>query len=362
MTIFFRIRLHPRKDGFFLPFRRSICYPPRIVRKFFWILSITLFGLLAPTARADSFKLVNGDTVSGELLIGSANDQGVQIKIAEGDYNRVPWANFTQDDLKKFRQNKKLEALVEPFIEITQEDKKAKSDSGPLKPPPRLERPPHQSLIGAMFSSGIGLFIVLLLYAANIYSAYEVALFRAQPPALVCGLAAVLPIAAQIIFLSMKTRMQGAAAGWDAQAEPTEAPTGAPTPGTPAPVAGQEPVNPMQAEGVEHPAGLKLHTEPAAPEASALPPPTIFQRGQFTFNRRFIETKFPGFFGVVKRDADKDMVLVVKSARGQYVAERISRIAANDMHLQVRRGNATEEVMVPFQEIQEIRLQHRDTP
>jgi hypothetical protein len=55
-------------------------------------------------------------------------------------------------------------------------------------------------------------------------------------------------------------------------------------------------------------------------------------------------------------------VLLVKSARGQYFAERISRIAANDMHLQVRRGAATEEVMVPFQEIQEIRLQHKDTP
>jgi hypothetical protein len=120
----------------------------------------------------------------------------------------------------------------------------------------------------------------------------------------------------------------------------------------------------MQAEGAAHPTGLKLHTEPAPtePAASALPPPTIFQRGQFTFNRRFIETKFAGFFAVVRRDADKDMVLLVKSARGQYFAERISRIAANDMHLQVRRGAATEEVMVPFQEIQEIRLQHKDTP
>jgi hypothetical protein len=56
------------------------------------------------------------------------------------------------------------------------------------------------------------------------------------------------------------------------------------------------------------------------------------------------------------------MVLLVKSARGLYVAERISRIAANDMHLQVRKGHATEEVMIPFQEIQEIRLQHQHTP
>jgi hypothetical protein len=120
----------------------------------------------------------------------------------------------------------------------------------------------------------------------------------------------------------------------------------------------------MQAEGVEHPGGLKLHTEagPDAAAAAALPQTTSYQRGQFTFNRRFIETKFPGFFGVVRRDADKDMVLVIKAARGEYIGQRISRIAANDLHLQVQHGHATEEVMVPFQEIQEIRLKHKDAP
>jgi hypothetical protein len=101
------------------------------------------------------------------------------------------------------------------------------------------------------------------------------------------------------------------------------------------------------------------HTE-APKTASDLPPTTKYQRGQFTFNRRFFETKFPGFFGVVRRDADRDMVLVIKSARGEYVGQRISRIAANDFHLQVQRGAATEEIMIPFQDIQEIVLKHKD--
>jgi len=337
---------------FSLSFRPAICYPNHIVRKIFWIIGLTVFGLLGVTARADTFKLVTGDSITGELLAGSANDQGIQVKVGEGDYQRVPWANFSQEDLKKFRQTKKLEPLVEPFIEITQEDKIAKTEVA-IKPPPRLERPPPQSLFGAMFSSGVGLFILLMLYAGNIYAAYEVAIFRAQPPALVCGIAAVAPIAAQIIFLSMPTRMQPAAAAWDAPPEAAPAATVA---------AADIAVNPMQAEGVEHPSGLHLaHTEPEA-AAPSLPAPTIFQRGQYTFNRRFLETKFAGFFPVVRRDAEKDMVLLIKAARGQYIAERISRIAANDMHLQVRRGHATEEVMVPFQEIQEIRLQHKDTP
>jgi hypothetical protein len=127
----------------------------------------------------------------------------------------------------------------------------------------------------------------------------------------------------------------------------------------------------MQATGAEHPTGLKLaSSEPAdavklghfeGGEDKAAPPPTTkYQRGQFTFNRRFFETKFPGFFGVVRRDADRDMVLVIKSSRGEYVGQRISRIAANDLHLQVQRGHASEEVMIPFVEVQEIRLRHKN--
>ena len=115
----------------------------------------------------------------------------------------------------------------------------------------------------------------------------------------------------------------------------------------------------MHAEGASHPAGLKLaHSETEA--KSTLPKTITYQRGQFTFNRRFFETKFPAFFGVVRRDAEKDLVLVIKSSRGEYAGQRISRIAANDLHLQVQRGHATEEVLVPFTEIQEIRLKHKD--
>jgi hypothetical protein len=92
----------------------------------------------------------------------------------------------------------------------------------------------------------------------------------------------------------------------------------------------------------------------------AIPETVVYQRGQFTFNRRFFETKFSGFFGVVRRDADRDMVLIIQSSRGEYVGQRISRIAANDLHLQVQRGHASEEVMIPFVEVKEVRLRHRN--
>ena len=332
--------------------------PIRMVRRFCLLVALVVGGLLAGAAYAETFKFNNGETLTGEVLTGSANDAGVQIKVGEGEYKRVPWTSFSQEDLKNFAKDKRMEPLVEPFIEITQAEKLKKTEVK-IKQPERLALPPRQSLLGALFSSGLGLFILLVLYAANVYAGYEVAIFRARPPALVCGVSAVLPFAGPIIYLSMPTQMAPVTETWE------------PTPAAAAEGAAAEAVNPMQAAGAEHPAGLKLAaSEPSeaaklgqfegGEEKPELTPTTTYQRGQFTFNRRFIETKFPGFFGVIRRDADRDMVLVVKCSRGEYIGQRISRIAANDLHLQVQRGHATEEIMIPFVEIQQIKLKHKD--
>jgi hypothetical protein len=298
--------------------------------------------------RAETFKLASGETITGELLAASANDQGVQIKVAEGKYEKVTWDKFSQEDLRKLSaQNKKLEPLIEPFIEVTQEEKIQRTEVNP-KQPTRLERPPAQSLLGALLGSGPGVVILLLLYAANLYAAYEVAIFRAQSLPLVLGVSAVVPVIGPIIFLCIATRLvrQPEEAAWD-------------TPPQDVVPATADADNPMQADGAEHPAGLKLaHAEPAH-AASALPPTQTFQRGQFTFNRRFFETKFPGFFGAIRRDAERDLVLVIKG-RGEHMGQRITRIAANELHLQVMKGHTAEEVMIPFAEIQEVRLKHKD--
>ncbi len=347
----------------------------RRVRRFYLWIGLLVFGLFAAVVEADTFKLNTGESVTGEILPTTANDQGVQIKVGEGDYQRIPWASFSQEDLKKLQQIPRLEQYVEPFIEITQEEKLKKTEVN-IKLPPRLERPAPQSLFGALISSGLGILVLLLLYAANIYAGYEVAFFRGRPRGMVCGVSAALPVLGPILFLSLpppaaskkseRVPEQPAAEGaMPGTATPVQA-------GTPAPAAGTghrseggpatESINPMQG-AVEHPTGLKLaHSETQTKAKPTLPQTVTFHRGQFTFNRRFFETKFPGFFGAVKRDADKDMVLVIKSMRGLYIGQRISRIASNDLHLQVQRGEASEEIMIPFQEIQEIRLQHKDAP
>jgi hypothetical protein len=328
-----------------------------MVRCLYVILGVLFFGCVAGPLHAESFKLANGETVTGEVLPTTANDQGVQVKVGEGDYQRVPWSSFSQEDLRNFQKNQRMEPFVEPFIEVTQAEKIKKTEVT-IKPPPKVERPARQSLLGALCSSTLGVVVLLILYAATIYAGYEVAIFRAQPPALVCGLSAVpfLGVLAPIVFLSMPTRI-GQTAAEVREAEAAAQSAAEPLTATPVPVEG---VNPMQGQA-EHPAGLKLAQTEAAHDKPKFPEPVVYQRGQFTFNRRFIETKFPGFFGVVRRDAERDMVLLVKTSRGDFTAQRISRIAANDMHIEVQKGAATEEVLIPFQEIQKVTLKHKDS-
>ena len=305
-----------------------------------------VFILAALALRADTFQLNNGRTLTGEILVSSANDAGVQVKTGEGVYEKVSWTDFSQAALKELAQKPKLAAFVEPFIEIPQEDR-IKKTAVPIKEVPRLVNPAKGSLLGGLLHSSVGLLCLVLIYVANIYAGYEIATVRAYPPAMVCGISAVAPIIGPVIFLCVPTRLNPPA---EAAVEPA--------PEAETLVTSSFASDPAAAE---HSSGLHFaQTEPAAAAAATLPPAEVFQRGQFTFNRRFIETKFSGFFGVIRRDAEKDLVLVIKTARGQYVASRISRIAANEMHVEVKSGHASSEVDIPFGEIQEIQVKHKD--
>lgn len=312
------------------------------MRKLLWIRII--FGLWlcgAPVAvRADTFALADGSSLTGDIV--KSSDTGLMLHTPDDVYTNVLWTKFSQDALKQLSANPKIKPFVEPFIEIPESERPQKPEIK-INAVTRLELPPQQSLLGALFSSSVGLVVMLLIYAANIYAGYEVAFFRSRPKALVMGVSAVLPILGPIIFLSMPSVAEPAPTVEEkavAEAEPQRfAMPGAPPPGEIHIVAAS-----WQPPG----------TKPAAPA------PQIFQRGQFTFNRRFFETKFPGFFGVVRRAADKDMVLIVKTMRGEFDVQRIVRIAQDDVHFQIVKGEASCEEMVPFAEIQEIRLKSKD--
>lgn len=316
------------------------------------VLGLWLWVGLAAVAGAMSFEYADGTKIEGEIVHGKP--ESLQIRTEGNKYEDLPWSKLSQATLKQLAADPKhkLAQFVEPYIEIPLEDIIKKTEVV-VKPVPRLERPPKGSLIGAMFGSSVGLVVLLLVYGANIYAAYEVAVIRAQPPGMVCGLAAVAPIIAPVVFLCLPTKMKISAA----EAEEAAADAAA---ARSASHADSSPLAPDPGSGAAagHGAYSIAHTEAAAP--AALPQTQVFKRGQFTFNRRFLETKFAAFFGMIRRDAEKDLVLVVKCARGEFIVTRISRIASNDMHVDVHRGGASQEVQIPFLEIQEIQIKHKD--
>jgi len=309
------------------------------VRTLFWtILSLGLCG--GPVAaRAGTFQLTGGTSVSGDIIM--FNDTGVTLHTPSDSYTNIVWPMFSQDALKQLAQDPRIKPLAELFIETP--PAQPKSENVTVQEVSRLGLPRKESLLAALVSSSVGFIALLLIYAANVYSAYEIALLRARPIALAMGVAAVLPVLGPVLFLCLPVRQE---------TEPEEAPSlgeqhAFTVPGAAAPVA-------------ESVAAAGIHITPATGARAAHPEAQIFQRGQYMFNRRFFETKFSGFFSMIRRPAEKDLVLVLKTARAQLIVQRISRITTNEAHFEVLQGGTRQEVMVPFADIQEIQLKHKD--
>ncbi len=296
----------------------------------------------AASGRAIPFEYADGSKIEGDIVQGKP--EFLQIRVEGNRYEKLAWDKLSQTTLKELAADPKLklEAFIQPYLEGL-DDSAIKKTEVVIKPVPRLERPAKGSLLGALLGSSVGLLALLLVYAANIYAGYEISVIRAYPAGMVCGIAAVAPIIGPVVFLCLPTKMNAA--------------TEEEIPETTAPAVSAEADHETAAKVGT--GGLTLaHTEAApAPAATEI---QIFKRGQFTFNRRFIETKFSGFFGMVRRDAEKNLVLVIKSARGEFIVTRISRIATNDLHADVHRGGAAQEVQIPFSEILEIQIKPRE--
>ncbi len=309
------------------------------MRKLFWlILTLGLCGGFAAVIRADTFQLTDGTSVSGDIVL--FNEAGITMRMTSGSYTNLVWPKLSQDSLKQLAQNPKIKPLAEAFIETPPPP--PKNTEMPIQDASRLALPPKESLFAALLSSSVGFVALLLIYAANVYAGYEIAIVRGRPIGLVMGVSAVLPILGPIIFLCLPEPREPAPAEEPSQMEQHSftVPGGAPAAGGPA-------TGGIQVAGV-------AARVPGHPEAQ------VFQRGQFMFNRRFFETKFAGFFSVIRRPAERDLVLVIKAGRTNLVAQRITRIATNEAYFEVVQGGARQEVMVPFADIQEIQLKHKD--
>jgi hypothetical protein len=325
------------------------------------------------TASAESYTLTDNTKIEGDPI--SETDNGVVFRASDGtDTDRIPWDKLTQDSIRALLANAKTErekAMIAPLIEELPQERAQRKEIvvKPIELPPLLSRPaqpqdrqrPHLGMM-AVFASPVGLLILLILYGANIYAAYEVAIYRRQPLPTVCGLAAIpfLGVFSPIIFVAMPTRtlmIDGQPVPAEEQAPTRFRATPPPTSAPPAPVD-------AEAASESNPSSMTVETvavaQPEAPSASALPEPIIFQRGDFSFNRRFFETKLAGFFRVVPSEAEKDMVVHIKSGRGEFTGRRITRITPAELYLQVFHDNATADEMIPFVEILEVQIRHKD--
>lgn len=282
-----------------------------------------------------TLKLVDGGTVVGRII--SAKDQFLQVSLdlsgAAPVYTNVAWARLSQETLRELLTNRTAAPYATIFLDPPPQQRSTRAAKKiTIKPPPRLERPGD----GNLLASSVMLVLLLLVYAANIYAGWEIGIFRRWPPAVTALMAGVLPILGPVIFLSMPPR-------GSRREVPMEM----------APVATEE--APPVAEEV--PAAAS----PAQESAKAAAPETvIYPRGQFTFNRRFFETKFAGFLKMVPGEAERDKVIYVKSARGEYIGHRLSKVELNEVYLQIRKGHATEDVMIPYSEIFEVQIKPRD--
>ena len=303
-------------------------------------LALTLSWLLAGSASAQqfqSFQLTDGKTFSARPIQFQDGFVQMALESPAGSYTNIRWGRFSQDSLRELAKIKTAQPYASVFIEVpsdrTAAVPKEKAEIT-LKPVPRLDRPSG----GGLFSSPVMLFLFFMIYLGNIYAAYEISVFRQQPPALVCGLAAILPMIGPAIFLAMPTR----------RAAVEEAP----------PEVIHTPV-----EDLPPPPPEDLPPPPPTPEQTGpvIPPPVVFQRGTSTFNRRFFETKMASFLRVVPSESDKDMVVFIQSSRGDYTGRRISKIGPADLSLLVQKGNASEEVLLPFNEINEVQIKHKDS-
>jgi hypothetical protein len=301
----------------------------------FQILVLLAAWLLQAVAGAAEFKMTNGDIIKGEP--SSINSDGLVIRLDLGGFTeRYGWGLFTQETLKLMEQNPQAKQFVEPFIEIPVDVKareRAKKKEIIVKEPTVVERPGNKSFIGGLMAPA-GFLVLGILFFANLYAAFHIAQFRGRPVAMVVGASVILPFLAPIMFLLLP--------GTDVAAAPVEHAA-----------ANTEVVSAdAKVPGMQSNLGIKSH-EKAGPKGAEA---QVYKRTEVTFDRRFFETKFTGFFRVVPENSD--MILAVRTAKQEYVARRISRISGTEVHLQLLRGNT--EVSVPFGEIAEVQVRHKD--
>jgi hypothetical protein len=269
--------------------------------------------------------MADGGSVAGEIV--KFDDGGIMIHTPEEIYTNVPWGRFSQDALKQLANNPKIKGFVEPFLMPTEAQRPPKPEIQ-VNAVTRMERP-EPSLFGGLVKSSLGLFLLLVVYAANLFAAYEISIVKARSGAQVVGLSALLPIIGPVIFLIL--------------------PMYVPPPPKPA---AEETTNADGTPATPKEAQIQIGEASWKPQEEKKPEPQIFARGKFTFNKRFIETKFAAYFGNAEGEQAKKYAMELKGMKDPLAVQSIVSVGVAEVILQTATGPVT----VPLAEIQEIKL------
>lgn len=306
-----------------------------------WLLRIA-FSLAVLWSACDlgaaEFKMSDGSMISGELV--APNDDGSVIRRTSGGLtSRMSWDKFSQETLRDLAKDPKLKEVVEAFIDLPESaDPAAQAEIVVKQPPGKIARPTKRPGFFSALTTPAGGFILLIIFLANLYAAYEVSVFRNYPVAAVMGTSVILPVLGPILFLFMPTRVNE-----DVEVEAQfEAPQEVANTGAQELAAAG-----LAGSGLSLSAGAKHGGAPAAAQAVS------YKRGEVEFSRTFFEKTFPLFFRLTRTDADKDSTLSIRSSKGEVVATRISRISANEIGLMTQQGR---EVQLRFADITEVHL------
>jgi hypothetical protein len=323
----------------------------------FLIIIVGWLAMLASIAAAGTFPLADGTKIVGSP--DSILEKGVVFQLNGGELSpRIEWDKFTPEALKELMAEAKTDAqraLLEPLVENNPQEA-AKRREIVIQPVQTPERPKRGGGVFALFGSPVGRLILLALYGANLLAAYEVSVYRGHPAAAVCGWAAIpfFGVLSPIVYGVMPARVP-----------PPESPDSPPTEETaavaPEAVSSRSAPAPAPAAPAGNRADVPQPPAPPAAQAPVLPEPVVFKRGEFSFNRRFFETKFAGFFRIIPSESEKDLVLFIVAARGQFAGRRIMRVTPGELFLQVVKNNASEDEMIPFAEISEVQIRHKDS-
>ncbi|MCS1407688.1 MAG: hypothetical protein M2R45_00848 [Verrucomicrobia subdivision 3 bacterium] len=319
------------------------------VKAYIAVLICLLFGFNASIGRAEIFELENGNTLEGTLSI--LDEDGFIVRQTNGDFSkRTELVYLSQKTLKRLAQNPKYTELVTPFIDLPEED--IPPPEIIVRQPERLTREEGRISFLSTFWTPIGLLFIIACYLGNLLAAYEVAVYRGRSVPLVCGLSVILPVVTPIIFLSLPAA-EGYYADHSAVDDEDEVPVEAATPSSPTP-------RPLANLGATTagPSKLSLKQSAVPKKRAGVVTPTTHTRNDTEFNRHFFETTFSEFFRVVPTPAIKDMVLEFKGIKKEFIAKRVTRISANEIHIQLLAGK--KEMSLGFGEIVQVRVRHKD--